>query len=349
MKRRLLLTSASVFFMYATWTVSHVGAQTDPFYRGKTLKIVVGTSPGGLYDRWGRLFAQYMGKHIPGNPDVIVQNMPGAGSLVGANYVYNVAKPDGLTLLMPISGIHLDQLIGRKEVKFDVRKFHWVGSQEKTHMTLYMRADSVYKTLADVIKAKEPARCGATGTASSGYLLPKILEDALGAKFHLVVGYPGGAEIDLAVERGEVLCKGLTIGAYVSREPYLSWQKNGFVRLLVQTGRKRDPLLPDTPTIYELMEQYKSRDLNRRVALVVLSTADLGRPMAVTPGTPSDRVKILREAYGKSLKDPVLLSDAKKAKLDVDPSTGDEIQALLNEVIEQPPDVIKRVADLIAE
>ena len=351
MKQGMVLTIivASVFLIltpWNTWSTSNVWAQAELFYQGKTIKIVVGTTPVGLYDRWSRLFARYMGKYIPGNPDIIVQNMPGAGSLVSANYVYNVAKPDGLTLIMPLS-IYLDQLIGREEVRFDVRKFHWIGSQEKSHMILYMRADTPYKSVEDIIKTEKPAKCGATGTSSAGYLLPKIVEDTLGAKFQIVLGYPGGPEIDLAVERGEVVCKGVTILAYFSREPYLTWQKKGFVRLLVQTGRKRDPLAPGVPTIYELMDQYKTPDVNRRVAQVILSNGDFGRPMATPPATPPDRVRILQEAYAKSLKDSGLLAEAKKGGMKVDPSTGEEMQSMVNEVLDQPPEVVSRVSKLL--
>jgi len=202
-------------------------AQTAPFYQGKTIRIIVGFTPGGFYDRWARLLARYMPKYIPGNPEMIVQNMPGASSVIAANYVYNIAKPDGLTVLMPINSLYLDQFVGRKEVKFDVRKFYWIGTQEKSDAQLYMRADAPYKSLGDIIKAKEPPKCGATGTASTGYILPKILEETLGAKFNIVLGYPGGSEIDVAVERGEVICRGQDIPSHFGREPFTTWHNKG--------------------------------------------------------------------------------------------------------------------------
>ena len=139
---------------------------------------------------------------------MIVQNMPGASSVVAANFIYSVAKPDGLTVGIPNSSLYLTQLVGRTEVKFDVRKFDWIGSQEKWTQMLYFRADAPFKTIGDVIKAKEPPKCGASGFASSGYILPKILEETVGAKFNVIVGYAGGKEIDLAVEKGEVVCRG---------------------------------------------------------------------------------------------------------------------------------------------
>src|SRR5512145_2718301 len=136
------------------------GAQGDQFYKGKTIRIIVGSTAGGFYDRWGRLFAKYMGKYIPGQPEIVVQNMPGAGSVIAANHVYNVGKPDGLTLVMPLNGVYLDQFVGRKEVQFDMRKFHWIGSPAVESVIMYMRTDTPFRSIADIIKAKEAPKCG---------------------------------------------------------------------------------------------------------------------------------------------------------------------------------------------
>jgi tripartite-type tricarboxylate transporter receptor subunit TctC len=320
-------------------------AQTEPFYKGKTIRIIGGS--GGFYESWARLIARHMGKYVPGTPNIIVQNMLGAGSLIAANYVYNVAKPDGLTLGMFLNTIYLDQLVGRKEVQFIIDRFGWIGSPSGEAMILYMRADAPYKTIADVIKAKEPPKCGATGTASSSYLLAMMLEETIGAKFTSVMGYQGSGDTDMAVEKGEVVCRAHNVSAHFGREPFDSWHKKGFDRHLVQTGRKRDPNLPDTPTLYELMEKYKTPDLSQLAVKVILAGGEFGRPMLATPGTPPERLTLLREAYAKALKDPELLAEAKKAKMDVDPSTAEELQALLKEVMEQPKEVIERVKKLL--
>ena len=335
----------SVLLLLLLWS-PNLQAQA-PFYQGKTVKIVVGFTPGGFYDRWARLLSRYLPKYIPGNPEFIVQNMPGAGSMIAANHVYAVAKPDGLTVVMPNSNIYLDQLSGRKEVQFDLRKFHWIGTQEKNHIILYMRADTPYKSIADILKAKEPPKCGATGTAGADYIVAKVLEETLGTKINTVLGYPGGSEIDVAVERGEVVCRGMTIPPHFGREPFESWHKKGFDRHLVQTGRKRDERAPDTPTIFELMDEHKTADLNRRVAQVMLVGGEFGRMMLATPGTPADRVKILREAYAKAMRDAELLAEAKKGKMDVEPSTGEELQAIAQEVLDQPPGVVERVKKIL--
>jgi len=329
-----------ILLLLLAWT-ARVQAQ-ESFYQGKTVRIVVGFTAGGFYDRWARVLARHLGKHIPGSPEIIVQNMPGAGSVIAANYVYGVAKADGLTLGMPSANIYMDQLVARGEVRFDVRKFNWIGTQDKRHLLFYMRTDAPYKSLGDIIKATEPPKCGETGTTSSGYLLLRILQEVLGAKINTVMGYPGGAEVDLAVERGEVVCRGMSVDPYFGREPFISWGKKGFVRLLMQTGKKRDARAPDVPTIYELMDQYHTPEISRRVVQVILAGAEFGSPTFVPAGTPADRVKLLREGHAKSMKDSELLAEAKKGKMDMDPSTGEELQALSMEVMSQPPEVVER-------
>lgn len=346
------LLAKCLFLIGFAWVwlpIPGVSAQGEPFYKGKTIRVMVGTTAGGFYDRWARLFSRYMPKYIPGHPEMIVQNMPAAGGVVAANYVYAVAKPDGLTMAMPQNNIYLDQLVGRGEVKFDMRKFNWIGTQEKNHMLLYMRADAPYKTIDDVRHANEPPRCGGTGTASSDYILARMLEETIGAKIQSVLGYPGGSEIDLAVERGEVLCRGMTLNPHFGREPFIGWHKKGFDRHLVQGGRKRDARAADTPTVFDLMDRYKTPEASRRLAVVMLAGAEFGRPMLATPGVPPDRVKLLREAYVKAMNDPELLAEAKKEKMDVELTTGEELQALAQEVMDQTPDVIEKVKRILGQ
>ena len=327
---------------------AEVRAQADPFYKGKTIRIVVGSTTGGFYDRWARLLARFMGKHIPGQPDVIVQIMAGAGSVIATNHVYKVAKPDGLSLVMPLNSIYVDQLVGRAETQFDLRKFHFIGSPAVESNIFYMRADAPYKSIADVIKAKEPPKCGSTGTASSDYILSKVLEETVGAKFNSVQGYPGGSEIDLAVEKGEVVCRAHSTSAHFGREPFDTWHKKGFDRHIVQTSRKRDSRAGDVPTTHEIFDQYKVPANSRRIAQVVLAAGDFGRPIMVTPGTPPERVKILRDALVKTLNDSEVLAETKKARMDVEPSSGEELESLVKEIFDSPPDVLERVKKMLA-
>ena len=344
---RFILALLSLAFLLLEALIAWAYAQTQPFYQGKTVRIIVGSSTGGLYDLWARLFAKHMTKYIPGNPDMIVQNMPGAGGLAATNYLYGNVKPDGLTLGMFQGHRYMQQLTGAAEVQFDLRKFNWIGTMEKTELMFFVRADSPYKSMADVLKASEPLKCGTTGSTDGTYLLTKILEETLGAKFNLVVGYQSGNAIDLATEKGEVICRGMIVTGHFSREPFLTWHNKGFDRHLVQTGNKRDPRMAGAPTLNELMDKHKTPDLSRRVAQIILAGNEYGRPMVTSPGVPMDRVTMLREAYSKALKDPELIEEAKKGKLEIEPATGEELQALTERVMNQPPAVIERVKKLV--
>ncbi|MBI2986985.1 MAG: hypothetical protein HYY45_09485 [Deltaproteobacteria bacterium] len=338
-----ILLAGYVGFLYQPIGGGRAHGQTAPFYQGKTIRIIVGFTSGGLYDQYARILSRYMPRHIPGNPDIIVQNMPGAGSLIASNYVYGVAKPDGLTLGMVSSGVYLDQLLGRKEVNHDVRKFVWIGSVDQSDLMLYMRADAPWKSVEDIATAAEPPKCGATGTADSTTILGDVLEETVGLKFKIVRGYPGASEIDMAIGKGEIHCRGTGITTHFSREPFLTWHREGFDRHIIQTGVKRDPRLPDTPTLHELMGKKKTPEISRAIARVLLLGRTLGRPMLATPGIPADRVRVLREAYLKAFKEPEVIAEAQKRRLDLDSLRGEELEAVMREVINQPREVVERV------
>ncbi len=224
----------------------HLNAQT-PFYQGKTIRLVAGTPAGSVYDLYARMVAQFIPKYIPGAPNVIVQNMPGVASMVAANYIYSVAKPDGLTIGSIQPALYFDQLVGTQGGQVRLAKITWIGNTTVSHHLLYMRSDTPYKTIEDIRKASVPPKCGAEGTASSAYYLPKLLEETIGAKFNIITGYNSGTDVDLAVERGEVHCRAFTIAAFFAREPFHTWRKKGFVHVIVQTGKKRDAKLPEVP------------------------------------------------------------------------------------------------------
>jgi tripartite-type tricarboxylate transporter receptor subunit TctC len=321
-----------------------------PYYQGKTINFIVGSGAGTAYDMYSRLLANHMAKHIPGNPSVVAQNMPAAGGMVAANFVYGVAKPDGLTVASINPAHYFNQLQGNKEVKFDWPKFTWLASSDKSEHMLYMRTDAPFKSMQDIRKATtEPPKCGATGTGTSGHYIPRMLEEALGTKFTIVTGYAGGNEIDLATERNEVVCRTFTTAAYFAREPYHTWRKTNFVRILMQTGHKRDPRLPDTPLLNDLMDEFKTSDLGRRVVTVMLGSGELGRPIVTHPVTPADRTKILRDAFMKSMADPALLADAAKNRLEITPVSGDELAKIAKDVIDQPPEVVERIKKILAQ
>jgi tripartite-type tricarboxylate transporter receptor subunit TctC len=329
------------------WTSA--GLAQTPYYAGKTITLVAGTKAGDVYDLYARHFAQYMPKYIPGNPNIIVQNMAGASSMIAANFVYNVAKPDGLTIGAIFPALYFDQVVQRSEVKFNWNKFFWLGSPVKSNHLLYMRADSPFKTIHDVVKASPAPKCGATGTSSTAYYIPKLLDEVIGTNFEIVLGYQSGQDIDLAVERNEVVCRSFTLTAFFAREPFTSWRKKNFVNVLVQTGRSRDKRIPQVPTIHELMDQYKSQQAGRNLATLVLAAGDFGRPYVMPPNTPPQQVKIIRDAFEKVLKDEEAIAEATKKKLEIDPSSSDELTTLAKEVTSQSPDVIAKMKQLLVK
>jgi tripartite-type tricarboxylate transporter receptor subunit TctC len=337
-----LLFAASLLLLGVT-----SGYAQTPYFQGKTIRIVTGYPAGDVNDLWPRLIAQYMTKYIPGNPSFVVQNMPGASSMIAANYVYSVAKPDALTLGWVAPTLYFDQLVARKEVQYDWAKYSFIGSPAQSEHQLYMRSDSPYKTIEDVRKAADPPKCGSGGASGTGFYFPRLLEDTVGAKFNIVLGYQGGGPIDLAVEKGEIHCRAMTVESFFAREPFHTWRKTNFVRSLAQSGRKRDPRLSDTPTIFELMDQYKTGDQARRVATVILAGGVFGRPMVGPAGIAPDRLKILRSAFTRAVKDPELKVEAEKRSYELGPVGGEEMESLAKEVMAQPRAVIERMKKVL--
>ena len=324
-------------------------AQT-PFYQGKTIRVIVGYQAGDNHDQWARTYTRFLGKHIPGNPEFVVQNMPGAGAMIAANHVYNVTKPDGLTLGAIGGALIIAQITGRKEVQFDWPKFSWIGTPDRGGHLLYIRSDAPFKTLDDLRETNDPPKCSATGVGSTGYDIPRLLQEAFGMKFNVVSGYPGGSEQDLAMERGEVNCRAITIEGFFGREPFLTWHKKGFVRILLQTEEKRHAKIPDAPTIFELMERYKISEPKRRLVTTYLGLWGFGsRPIVSTPGVPAERIKVLREAWTKMFRDAAFNDELKKRGWEAGPIGGDELESLAKEIVNQPPDVTAALKRLLSK
>ena len=229
--------------------------------------------------------------------------------MIAANYVASIGKPDGLTLGWIAPTLYFDQLVGRKEVQFDWAKYSFIGSPSESEHQLYMRTDTPYKTIEDIRRASEPPKCGSGGATGTGFYFPRLLEETVAAKFNIVLGYQGGGPIDLAVEKGEVQCRGLTAAPYFGREPFISWRKRHFVNVLLYGGVKRDPRIPDTPTIYEIFDKENTPEETRRVADVILRGGDFGRPWVMPPETPAGIVKTMRAAYAKAMADPALVDE----------------------------------------
>lgn len=340
---RIILIVFWVFSLCAT-----LPAQT-PYYQGKTLRLIVSSTAGSNYDLYGRLVAQYIAKHIPGKPEVTVQNMPGGGNIIGANYLYTVAKPDGLTFGTINAALYFNQLGGNKDIQFDWSKYIYVGSPDRSEDVMYMRSDAPFKSIHDVRKATEGPKCGSTGTGTTSHYLPTLLNDGIGTKFNIVTGYPGGPEIDLAVERNEVQCRAFTIAGWFTGDIYANWRKTGFARAVVQTHRKRDPRLADVPTVFELLDEYKASDTLRKLADLTIASNSFGRPYVLPPATPAEPVKILREAFMKTLNDPELLADAKRRRIDIEYTPGETLEKLAKEVITKDTEVIERMKKLLGK
>jgi tripartite-type tricarboxylate transporter receptor subunit TctC len=212
-----------------------------------------------------------------------------------------------------------------------------------------MRSDTPFKTMEDVRNAKEPPKCGATGTGTTGYMVPKLLEETLGTKFNVVTGYKGGNDVDLAVERGEVQCRAFSVTAFFGREPFHTWRKTGFVHAIIQLGQKRDSRLADVQTLNELMEKYKTPEIGSRVALIVTASEIFQRPYMGPPGLRPDLLKILRDAFQKTLKDPAFLEEVKSKKLDAEYTSGEELETLAKEMMSQRPETIERLKKVLGK
>jgi tripartite-type tricarboxylate transporter receptor subunit TctC len=352
-RRRCDPRKTRVAFVWVALLAASLGpraqAQDDKsFYAGKTIQLFVSSGPGATTDISARLVGRYLGKHIPGNPSIVVQNMPGGGGLVGANYLFNVAKPDGLTLGAISRANYIEQMVGRPEVKADFRKFSWVGSFNKAPMMVACRSDTEYKSVAAIRAAKTPARFGQSGTGSISYVFANLIERILDLKIKNVTGFKSGRETDLGMERGEVDCRA-TSDITVIREPWNRWVKENYVTFVVQQGPEKSALLPPVPTVAELARPEGKPYLS--LMNVMLAYTEFDRPFAAPPGMPKDRVQILRDSFERMLKDGEFAADAKKL-LDWDGATylsGEQLQKKMIATITQPPEVIKRIKEILAE
>jgi tripartite-type tricarboxylate transporter receptor subunit TctC len=321
--------------------VAPAAAQTvADFYRGKTLTMVVGTSPGGDYDLRLRMVARHIGRHIPGNPTVVVNNMPGGGGLVVANWLANVAPKDGSVVVAVTQNLPVHQATGAAGIKFDVREFNWIGNTTDTPNVINSWHTTGIRTIQDVMTRE--LIVGATGTASGSFLYPYALNRLVGTKFKIVTGYPGGNDVNLAMERGEVGGRGSNSWAsWKSTRP--QWLAEKKVFILVQVGVKRNPELPDVPTLQDLAKN----DGDRQVLEFISADTAISRPLVTNAGVPRERVAALRRAFDATMKDAEFLAEAEKSKTDISPMTGEEAQKIAVTTINTPPDVLARANALI--
>jgi tripartite-type tricarboxylate transporter receptor subunit TctC len=318
-------------------------AAADDFYKGKTIRIVVGFSAGGGFDTYARAIARHMAKHIPGGPAIVVENMTGAGSLIAANHLYKVAKPDGLTIGHFIGGLFLGQVLGQKGIEFDARKFEFIGAPITDHVVCALTKASGITSVEKWMASKTPIKMGgiAPGTSTPDNAT-RILKAALGLPIQLVTGYKGTAEVRLAAESGEVAG-----GCWGWDSVSVTWRKaldSGDAVVVLQANRRTHPDLPRVPQAIKLAKTDEGRKM---IDVGIHSDSDIVRTYTLPPGTPKDRVQLLRKAFEDTLKDPEFLADATKSKLNVDPVPADAIEKDISALFKLDPSMVGKLKDIL--
>jgi len=318
-----------------------VGAQ-ELFYKGKSIRLIVGLAPGGGYDLYSRVIARHMGKHIPGNPAIVVDNMTGAGSVIAANYMYKAAKPDGLTIGHILGGLFLQQLLGNPAIEFDGRKFEYIGVPAQDHFLIGLSKATGITSFQSLMASKTPVKLGGVAPGGATDDLPKVLEATLGVPLKVVTGYKGTGPVRLAFDSGEV------DGVCNSWESFKStWRKqldSGDVKIVLQATVKAHPELPNIPVAMDFAKTDETRKL---IQVVTQIHGPSVRPYFLPPGTAKERVLVLRKAYMDTMKDPEFLADAKKAKLDLNPTDGAELERNVKEIFDLQPALVAKLKEIL--
>jgi tripartite-type tricarboxylate transporter receptor subunit TctC len=320
-------------------TVPASAQSSADFFKGKTVALIVGFGTGGGYDTYARLLARHYGRHLPGKPNMIVQNMPGASGIKSGNYIYEVAPRDGSVISIFNKSMPTYEVLERPGVRFKSRELNWLGSIEAANATMIVMASSGIKTLADA--GKREVILGAVSASGSMAFYPAMTNRLLGTKFKIISGYPGSKAITLAMERGEVEGVGSPPWtSWVSTTP--QWVKDKKINVLAQLGLKKDSSIPG-PLLTDLAKDEKSR----KIIELVSTDIAIGRPVVAPPKVPSARVEAMRRAFDAALKDKKLLDDAARLKLDISPDTGETVEKLVANMIDTPKDIIAEAKDAI--
>lgn len=333
----LILPVAAVAAMCAGPAVA--GPVAD-FYRGKTMTLIVGSGAGGGFGLNGRLVGRYLGKHIPGNPTIVLQFMRGGGGTKAANYVYNISPKDGSVISMPISSIVANQLIRPEGVRYDGTKFFWLGSITSLSSVLSVWNTAPVKTLDEAKKIE--VVLGASSVNSSWYRMAKLMNPVLGTKFRFVTGYKGSAGVDFAMERGEIHGRAMVWASTKARRA--NWLNAGKLVHLAQIGPYKLPDLPNVPRFIDLAKTEKQKTMVRFFHL----TGMIGRALHTPPDVPKARVTALRRAFDATMKDPDFIAEYKKRKLPLRPTTGEDLQAFINKVVQTPKSTIDELKAALA-
>lgn len=336
-KRPFWLTLAAIGAM----ALAVQPAAAENFYEGRQIKITIGFGFGGTYGKYARMFAEYLGKHLAGNPTIIVQSMPGAGGIKAMNYAANVMPADGLNIFMPIDSGVLAQLVFAKKVKYDMRKFVFLGSANQTNVIVVVRSDTGITDWKQ-LKAKEIVM-GATGRGSTGYLIPNMINGLLGTRMKIITGYKGSSKTGLAVEQGEV--NGAAFNWLFWKSKYERWFKQSppYARAVLQVGHFTDPDLPDVPMVRNLVS---AKD--RPVVAFAGTLGLIGRGLAAPAGTPPERVAELRAAFDRMVADPAFVADTEKRKLRVIAAKGTQIQKVIEDTLDAAkPEIVAAMREAI--
>ena len=335
------LTRLLLSVIACLWLVGQASAQ-EQFYRGKTIRIIVGLSAGGGYDVYTRAVARHFGRHIPGNPAIVVENMVGAGSLIAANHVYKIARPDGLTIGHFLGGLFLQQVLGKPGIEFDGKKFGYVGAPAQDSQMLAVSKRSGITSAEQWLASRTLVKFGGVGAGSATDDLTKIAIATINAPIQLVSGYKGTADVRLAFNSGEI--DGLT-SAWESFKS--TWRKEvdaGDVRMILQAIPKPHPELLKVPRVID----YAKTELDRKVIQVGMHNYNpVARPYVLPPDTPKDRLALLRKAFMDTLKDPEFIADATKSKLDLSPLSGEDLEKTVLEIYGAEPDVVAKLKDIL--
>lgn len=337
----MMLTRLFLGSLACLWLAGQASAQ-EQFYKGKTIRMIVGLSAGGGYDVYTRAVARHYGKHIPGNPAIVVENMVGAGSLIAANHVYKVARPDGLTIGHFLGGLFLQQVLGKPGIEFDGRKFGYVGAPAQDSQMLAVSKRSGINNADHWFGSKTIVKFGGVGAGSATDDLTKIAIATISAPIQLVSGYKGTADVRLAFNSGEI--DGLTSAWESFKSTWSKEVADGEVLMILQAIPKPHPELPKVPRVID----YAKTELDRKVIHVGMHNYNpVARPYVLPPGTPKDRVALLRKAFMDTLKDPEFIADATKSKLDLSPLSGEDLEKTVLEIYGAEPDVVAKLKDIL--
>ena len=328
---RLLLWILCFVFFTST-------ATAQEFYKGKVIRIVLGTPPGGGFDVYSRALSRHMGKHIPGNPTLIVEYMPGAGMMIAANHVYNVAKPDGLTIGNWIGLLVLQQVLGTKGIEFDSRKFEWIGAPKSDSPVCALTKASGITSVNNWLAAKTPVKIGGIAPGASTSDIPRVLKAVLNLPLQLVEGYKGTADIRLAADAREVAG-----GCWPWETMKVNWSQqlaSGDVKVVIQAVAKKHAELSDVPNAVDLAKTAEARQL---IKAGIIDPAVITQPYSLPPGTPKDRVKLLQDAFVATMKDPDFLSEAKKSNLEINPISARELENIVRDFFTLSPTLVGKL------